>query len=892
MREQGIGGVEICCVWEMYEKGNIPYLSDEWIGMVRFAIEKAAERDMEVAFTFGPGWDLGGSWVPPTERSKVLAPAEMEIDGPADFDGALPEYHVPPDIPRGAWVLDGELETDASDQNAIVAVVAARVNNGAIDPATLTVITSHAEDQKLRWSVPEGRWRIMTYRLRYTGQENSAQNYVPENWLIDHFNKNAVMNYCNHLNGAFNRAFGEYFGNVVDSYFVDSWEVKVLHNSVFWSNSLLDDFRHHKGYDLTPYLPAIWHDIGPLTPHIRYDVNTFMHDIGMERVIRPLVETTKQHGVQARIQPHYRFTTEIMEEAGMTPRPDTEVTTARFATVADPRKATAAAMRLYGGDRFLSAESYTFLNRERYRTTLEEMKRATDAFLRDGVTQFYNHGYVYSPETGPTPSRDIPWANRISHVNTWWRYYNNLAAYIARCCYLLRQGRFAGDVLLYSPQATEWSERANFGNDRRVLNYGNVPQTLIANGYDYDPVNDDLLQNHAAIEDGRIQINGHKYRFLILPAIKAIPPKTQQFIERFVAAGGIVIALESLPAAATGLNGREAGQDLVRSSIDTVKQAPSFHFLPEYKIGEDPFSSNDQTWKPMPPLDEHQQKLLSILREDTPPDFTLEGARQSNGLTHLHRKTGELDVYFITNLSPEAVSENVTFRVKDSWPQEWNPLTGEIRPYPAPPIRKGELVTLPVRLNPWGSTIIVFSNERLPEPKPVPRPAIHLEPLDIKGEWKLTVGRIEERITTLASWTANPATRHFSGTAVYETDFEVSKAYTLSGITLILDLGRVGEVAEVWLNGEQAGVCWMQPYEVEVTKQVKQGVNRLRILATNTLINRIAGMSEPPPVPPELRPHYGAEGSRYATGRQRFEVERKTRLPDSGLLGPVRLIAR
>ena len=29
------------------------------------------------------------------------------------------------------------------------------------------------------------------------------------------------------------------------------------------------------------------------------------------------------------------------------------------------------------------------------------------------------------------PSRDMPWANRISHWNTWWKYYHHLAAYVA-----------------------------------------------------------------------------------------------------------------------------------------------------------------------------------------------------------------------------------------------------------------------------------------------------------------------------------------------------------------------------------------------------------------------------------------------------------------------------
>ena len=43
-----------------------------------------------------------------------------------------------------------------------------------------------------------------------------------------------------------------------------------------------------------------------------------------------------------------------------------------------------------------------------------------------------------------------------------------------------------------------------FGSDRRVMPYGNLGKTLVANGYDFDLSNDDVLQNRARIENGCI----------------------------------------------------------------------------------------------------------------------------------------------------------------------------------------------------------------------------------------------------------------------------------------------------------------------------------------------------------------------------------------------------
>jgi len=59
----------------------------------------------------------------------------------------------------------------------------------------------------------------------------------------------------------------------------------------------------YKGYDLRRYLPAIWWDIGELTPKVRYDVNDFLGWMGLEATFRPFIDWCSEHNVQARIQP-------------------------------------------------------------------------------------------------------------------------------------------------------------------------------------------------------------------------------------------------------------------------------------------------------------------------------------------------------------------------------------------------------------------------------------------------------------------------------------------------------------------------------------------------------------------------------------------------------------
>ena len=549
MHAQGMGGVEIMTPWQMYTKGNIPYLSPEYLEMVGYAIEQARLLNMEVSLSFGAGWKFGGSWVPPTQRSKVLAQASLEVHGPHTFDQDLPTYAPPP---HKQYFTAG-FESDAPDENEIVAVVAGRISGDRLDSETLVDLTGQVNGNHLKWSVPEGNWRVMVFRLKYTGEQNATTENLPERqWVVDHFSKEAIRQYCDHLGGIFYGAFGAEFGKTLDTLFCDSYEIMVLPNTVHWSNMALERFKAYKGYDLSRYLPAIWWDIGDLTPQVRYDVNEFLSWLALDAFLSPFVDWCKGHHTSARIQAYYRDTCELIQAAGLTPRPEMELTTKGFDVVVDPRKAVAAGAHFYGR-RIVSAEAYTFIHMERYRTSLQDLKIATDAFLRDGVTQFYNHGYLYSPEMHVAPSRDVPWANRISHWNTWWKYYGHLTAYISRCCTMLRQGEFAGDVLLYSPQATVWSEKVLFGNRRRIMPYGDLGKALVANGYDFDPVNDDVLQNRASVKEDRIAVGNLAYRFLILPNVTAVPVKTMEFMRRFVANGGILIALGGLPETSVGL---------------------------------------------------------------------------------------------------------------------------------------------------------------------------------------------------------------------------------------------------------------------------------------------------------------------------------------------------
>jgi hypothetical protein len=164
-------------------------------------------------------------------------------------------------------------------------------------------------------------------------------------------------------------------------------------------------------------------------------------------------------------------------------------------------------------------------------------------------------------------------------------------------------------------------------------------------------------------------------------------------------------------------------------------------------------------------------------------------------------------------------------------------------------------------------------------------------PFVVGGQWELVLEgkdfpRIEKTLSRLASWSLDASTRHFSGTGRYSLSFELPQAYLAEGVELKLDLGTVGNVAEVSLNGAHVGTRWLRGQTFDITGSVRSGTNRLVVLVTNTLINRVSGWKQPPPVPESLVPQFG-QGTESASSRIPIGFQP---LPPSGLLGPVKIL--
>ena len=117
--------------------------------------------------------------------------------------------------------------------------------------------------------------------------------------------------------------------------------------------------------------------------------------------------------------------------------------------------------------------------------------------------------------------------------------------------------------------------------------------------------------------------------------------------------------------------------------------------------------------------------------------------------------------------------------------------------------------------------------------------------------------------------------KYFSGTAVYSKSFEVKNLPKAARV--FLDLGKVGDMAEVTLNGKIIDTLWKAPYRAEVTGALKKGKNQLEIRVTNEWTNRLMGDRLAPADKKVLSSYTNPFGGQY-------------KLSESGLMGPVKLL--
>jgi hypothetical protein len=124
----------------------------------------------------------------------------------------------------------------------------------------------------------------------------------------------------------------------------------------------------------------------------------------------------------------------------------------------------------------------------------------------------------------------------------------------------------------------------------------------------------------------------------------------------------------------------------------------------------------------------------------------------------------------------------------------------------------------------------------------------HFPPLRASGNMVAVEVPVNYRLTApvdflsgttpfLAAVWARTALRFYSGSARYERQVTLPPSYFGENKRIILDCGKVGVVADAWVNNMFVGTKIWEPYRFDITSFARPGTNDLSIVVTNTMSN-------------------------------------------------------
>lgn len=685
-------------------------------------------------------------------------------------------------------------------------------STGLLDESTAVVLTDRVSaDRTLEWDVPPGDWQIFTFKqfpadLRVVGGAGAGPQLV-----MDHMNRDAFLAHAHRVGDSARQRIGDYFGSGLRAIFCDSLEV---HAYLFWSDSFLAEFKQRRGYDLTPFLPILKvpgfsdpygsfpsapiYDIPGTGEKVRRDYWQTVSDVMVDNFYQPFTDWAKEHKLLARVQAH-GAPADVARIYGLSNIPETEdlYDSGRY----DFLKIAASAAHVYG-HKIASSESFVWMGKA-YQTTPEKIKRYADELLTAGINEIIYHGFPYEymdrPEPGWHPfSSPLPFSSHMNAHNPFWPYIPRLNAYMTRLQYLSQEGTNVAPVALY----------------RSKLSYDAIeppppePQIntqLMAAGYNFDQINTEALER-SHVENGELVTPGGAiYRVLILNDEPAIRVELAEKLAEFRNAKLPVVYIGNAPDREAGFRDSERKSQRIRELMKGVEVVPSV------------------------------ASAITALR--VTPGLRFRGA----SVPYMEKRYGATEAFFLRNPDPEPKQMDVTF-VASGAPESWDPWTGDIQPVDEF-IRESQAVRIRFELDPYGSKLFVFDPSTEREPKPSsPKPSIASSApitLGAKG-WKLQAGTVNVQLSHLEDWAKRTDLKTFSGKGTYTTTFEVDRAWLRNGKALVLDLGQVGDVAEIRINARPGPALLLRPYRTNIKDLVKPGANTIEVVVTNTLFNDIA----------------------------------------------------
>lgn len=914
-KAKGMGGFDIWDAPTVQDPNSIvpigtDQVSDEFMRGVKIAMQAARKNDFELGYI----WNQSVSYTDPehSHMAMYLTVATAEKSGEQTFK--LPFPYIRPHKKHGYSILEQE-DNGRPKYWGNVAVLAYPVqaeDTSLVNISEIVDLTGKVKDDNLTWNVPDGKWKILRFVWSRTAENGLTPTPATLKPALDFLNPEATEKHLSYLLELMVKHTGPLENSPMKYFCADSYEFKGL-----WTPKLPQIFEDSLGYNLIKYLPALkGYTVNDqeTTNRFLFDYNNLISELVIANHYAKAREVCNRYGIGFTAEAagpgppvHLDVPMESIKSSGALSFPRGEFWVADNGRKREDLqiiKGIASAAHLYNQP-YVSAEAFTGVHLFSYGPG--DLKPYADRAFAEGLNRIDFHTFPHTPEVAGLPGWIYSFGNIISENLIWWPKADGFMNYLGRTSYLLQQGNFVGDALYYHGEAAPYFARPKHVKPELGL------------GYDYDITNADVLLNRLSVKNGKLTLpHGQQYEVLILPENNWMTLPVLQKIEVLLNDGATIVGPKPVKS-----NGLKNAQD------EAVQQLAS-------KIWID-LDGQQQTSKRVGKgvLVWGETSREVLMQKGIMPDIAFALNRKSDTLDYIHRKAGGVDFYFIRNPYDRKISAQVDFRITGKMPEKWDPLTGEIMPLSIYNNDRARTV-IPLTMEPFESVFIVF-RESATKNVAIEKNGHKVFPSDkVPSQWPFVdngMGKIsflEEgdfsvnnnkvldfsattptdyavdssiwkvefkdpwnkqfsiETATLKSWTDFDEHRikYFSGMAIYHNSFCLPKEEIDFKNQVILYLGRVEEVAEIFINGKSAGLVWNNPGKIDITGKVKAGINDLKIEVVNRWPNRMIGDYKLPENQRRIKSSIVTLPTAWHAPLESLPNEQYGLQP-SGLLGPV-----
>ena len=732
---------------------------------------------------------------------------------------------------------------------------------------------------------------------------------------------------------------------------IDSYEV----GGQNWTEAMPEEFKSRRGYELRAWLPALaGYVVGTAgeTARFLYDYQRTVSDLFAENYYDYFAELCRKAGIEAACEPYGGPFDSLRCGAKH------DVPTGEFWLGREPHGSprVAASIGHLNGRTKIAAEAFTTEAKEgRWQITPAELRRCGDMGWLDGISQLVYHSYLHQPFPNAQPGISLGrHGTQLNRNTTWWPEGIHWSRYVRRGQFLLQSGRPQAEVLIFresNPNGHRYaSELVAAGGNFDYCGIADLMRLLVVNGgvavpgglpYEVLYIDGDAWLSVSTVRklkelvDAGARVAGG--RPVGTPSLADDEAEWKTLVEALWKNGRVKPAADAKAAlAAFGLKVNADSRGLLRANRRQI-EGRDVYFVVNPK--SEPFEGSvsfaaqgvpelwdarDGSTRVLPIVKGGAEKGRVKTQFALPPHgscFVVFNPAATPSVLVDEKPVEYADVVVLSARysarDDKTMGRDVTDKVRRLLAEGHrafkveNPLLGGD---PASNHYKVLDLIYTVdgerrRQTVQERAFVSFAFPR--KVAVVPAPVL----LDLSAGWVVTAFAGKNApiapmaIEKLRSWSefADPKLKYFAGRAVYEKTVPAAEfKESVKDSTVVLDLGVVKDVVNVWVNGKKLGCLWEAPYRVSIPRNLlncadAQSLN-LRLEVVNTWPNRLIGdaiarkggavepLSEKGPWPMWVLDGKPDSGTGVYTWSNFMGWQADEKLLPAGLIGPVRLL--